>query len=50
MAEVNPDLVARDAQGQAESVHYEMVNTMLLNEFLKAHRKIDEQAKAELMR
>lgn len=38
VAEVNPELVARDAQGQPESIHYEMVNAMLLNEFLKEHR------------
>jgi hypothetical protein len=43
VAEVNPDLVARNAEGQPESVHYEMVNAMLLNEFLKEHRKVDEQ-------
>ena len=40
---VNPDLVARDEQGKAYTVRYEAVNAMLLNEFLKAHRKIDEQ-------
>jgi Chaperone of endosialidase len=43
VAEVNPDLVARNSQGQPESVHYEMVNRMLLNEFLKAHRKVQEE-------
>ena len=41
---VNPDLVARDEQGKPYSVRYEAVNAMLLNEFLKAHRKIEEQA------
>jgi Skp family chaperone for outer membrane proteins len=45
VAEVNPDLVARNAQGQPESVHYEMVNAMLLNEFLKEHRMVQEQQK-----
>ena len=40
---VNPDLVARDEQGKPYSVRYEAVNVMLLNEFLKAHRKIEEQ-------
>ena len=39
---MNPDLVAHNAQGQPESVHYEMVNAMLLNEFLKEHRKVQE--------
>jgi Chaperone of endosialidase len=43
VADVNPDLVARNSQGQPESVHYEMVNAMLLNEFLKEHRKNEEQ-------
>jgi len=43
MAEVNPHLVARNSQGQPESVHYEMVNAMLLNEFLKEHRTVQEQ-------
>jgi len=40
---INPDLVARDEQGKPYSVRYEAVNAMLLNEFLKAHRKIEEQ-------
>jgi hypothetical protein len=40
---INPDLVARDDQGKPYTVRYEAVNTMLLNEFLKAHRKIEEQ-------
>jgi hypothetical protein len=42
VAEVNSNLVARDAKGQSESVHYEMVNAMLLNEFLKEHRRVQE--------
>ena len=40
---VNPDLVARDEQGKPYTVRYEAVNAMLLNEFLKAHRKVEEQ-------
>ena len=40
---VDPDLVYRNGKGQAESVRYEMVNAMLLNEFLKEHRKVQEQ-------
>src|SRR5438477_584387 len=40
---VNPDLVARDEQGKPYTVRYEAVNAMLLNEFLKAHRKLDQQ-------
>jgi Chaperone of endosialidase len=39
---VNPDLVARDDQGKAYTVRYEAVNAMLLNEFLKEHRKVQE--------
>ena len=41
---VNPDLVARDEQGKPYTVRYEAVNAMLLNEFLKEHRKVEEQA------
>ena len=40
---VNPDLVARDDQGRPYSVRYEAVNAMLLNEFLKEHKKVEEQ-------
>jgi uncharacterized coiled-coil protein SlyX len=39
---VNPDLVARDDQGNPYTVRYEAVNAMLLNEFLKEHRKVEE--------
>ena len=37
---VNPDLVARDADSKVYTVRYEAVNAMLLNEFLKEHRKV----------
>jgi hypothetical protein len=40
---VNPDLVIRDKEGKPYSVRYDQVNAMLLNEFLKEHRKIEEQ-------
>jgi trimeric autotransporter adhesin len=40
---VNPDLVVRDNEGKPYSVRYEQVNAMLLNEFLKEHRKVEEQ-------
>jgi Chaperone of endosialidase len=40
---VNPALVARDAKGEVYTVRYEAVNAMLLNEFLKAHRKAQQQ-------
>jgi hypothetical protein len=39
---VNPDLVARDAAGKVFTVRYEAVNAMLLNEFLKEHRKVEQ--------
>src|SRR5436190_496917 len=42
---VNPALVARDAQGKVYTVRYEAVNAMLLNEFLKEHRKVEEQGR-----
>ncbi len=41
---VDPNLVARDEEGKVYTVRYEAVNAMLLNEFLKAHRKIAEQS------
>src|SRR5205823_6806050 len=40
---VNPDLVVRDKEGKPYSVRYDAVNAMLLNEFLKEHRKNEEQ-------
>jgi len=40
---VNPDLVVRDQEGRPNSVRYDQVNAMLLNEFLKEHRKVEEQ-------
>jgi uncharacterized coiled-coil protein SlyX len=43
VAEVNPDLVVRDANGKPFTVRYDAVNAMLLNEFLKAHKKVEEQ-------
>ena len=45
VATVNPDLVARDEEGKIVTVRYQAVNTMLLNEFLKEHRKVEEQEK-----
>ena len=42
---MNPDLVARDADGKAYAVRYEAVNAMLLNEFLKEHRKVEQLTK-----
>jgi hypothetical protein len=40
---VNPDLVARDEEGKPYTVRYEAVNAMLLNEFLKEHKKVEKQ-------
>jgi hypothetical protein len=40
---VNPDLVVCDKEGKAYSVRYDQVNAMLLNEFLKEHRKVEAQ-------
>ena len=40
---LNPDLVVHDERGQVNSVRYDQVNAMLLNEFLKEHRKVQEQ-------
>jgi hypothetical protein len=42
---VNPDLVARDEQGKPYTVRYDAVNAMLLNEFLKEHRKVEQLEK-----
>ena len=39
---VNPDLVVRDADGKVYSVRYDAVNVMVLNEFLKEHKKVEQ--------
>jgi len=44
VAEVNPDLVVRDKNGELVTVRYDAVNAMLLNEFLEEHKKVEEQA------
>jgi Chaperone of endosialidase len=43
VAKVNPALVDRDGKGEIYTVRYEAVNAMLLNEFLKEHKKVEEQ-------
>jgi len=50
LAKINPDLVVRDAGGKPYTVRYDAVNAMLLNEFLKEHRKVKnlESALAQL--
>jgi septal ring factor EnvC (AmiA/AmiB activator) len=40
---VNPDLISRNYKGEIEAVRYEAVNAMLLNEFLKEHKRIEAQ-------
>jgi len=43
VAKVNPDLIVRDKEGKPYTVRYDQVNAMLLNEFLKGHKKLEEQ-------
>jgi hypothetical protein len=43
VAAVNPDLVVRDKNGDVYTVRYDQVNAMLLNEFLKEHKKVEQQ-------
>lgn len=42
VAQTNPDLVVRDKNGDIYTVRYDAVNAMLLNEFLKEHRRVEE--------
>jgi uncharacterized coiled-coil protein SlyX len=42
VAEVDPDLVTPDRDGKPETVRYDAVNAMLLNEFLKEHHQVQE--------
>jgi len=43
VVKVNPDLVVRDENGEIYTVRYDAVNAMLLNEFLKEHKKVEQQ-------
>jgi Chaperone of endosialidase len=43
VAKVNPGLILLDKEGNPQSVRYEQINAMLLNEFLKEHKKVEEQ-------
>jgi hypothetical protein len=43
VAEVDPQLVVRGKDGEVQTVRYEQINSMLLNEFLKEHKKVEEQ-------
>jgi predicted nucleic acid-binding Zn-ribbon protein len=42
VADVSPELITRDEEGKPQTVRYEAVNAMLLNEFLKEHKKVEE--------
>ena len=42
VAEVDPKLVVHSKNGEVTAVHYEQINNMLLNEFLKEHKKVEE--------
>jgi len=44
---VNPHLVVRDKEAKVNTVRYDAVNAMLLNEFLKEHRKVGELKSAQ---
>jgi hypothetical protein len=46
VAKVNPDLILLDTEGKPQTVRYEQINAMLLNEFLKEHRKVEALEKA----
>ncbi|PYK42368.1 MAG: hypothetical protein DME46_11125 [Verrucomicrobia bacterium] len=46
IAKVNPDLVVRDVNGKVNTVRYDAVNAMLLNEFPKEHRKVQLEINA----
>ena len=43
VAKIDPNLITRDEGGKPQTVRYDAVNAMLLNEFLKEHRKVEEQ-------
>jgi hypothetical protein len=45
VAQVSPELITRDEEGKPQTVRYEAINAMLLNEFLKEHRKLEIQTR-----
>jgi hypothetical protein len=45
VAAVNPDLVTRDSNGEIYTVRYDAINAMVLNEFLKERRKVEQLTK-----
>ena len=48
VAQVSPELITRDEEGKPQTVRYEAVNAMLLNEFLKEHRKTIAELKSTI--
>ncbi len=46
VAKVSADLISRDKEGKPQTVRYEAVNAMLLNEFLKEHKSVQDQGAA----
>jgi Chaperone of endosialidase len=42
VAHISPDLITRDEEGQPQTVRYEAINAMLLNEFLKEHKRVQD--------
>ena len=42
---MSPDLIMRDEKGEPQTVRYEAVNAMLLNEFFKEHKRVEDQAR-----
>ena len=48
VAKVDPKLAVRDGKGQIESIRYNAITAMLLNEFLKEHKRVEaQQSKSE---
>ena len=45
VAKVSADLISRDKEGKPQTVRYDAVNAMLLNEFLKEHKNVEQQAR-----
>src|SRR5262249_729033 len=43
VAKISPELAVRNKEGEIENVRYQAINAMLLNEFLKEHKKVEEQ-------
>ena len=39
---MDPQLVVHGKNGEVQTVHYEQINNMLLNEFLKEHKKVEQ--------